>query len=102
MKTYDGWKSTDNDTDRGSDLDPETCATCDCGSPLEGGRDGLCTDCVREAHEHAADCSDAEFGFDAWALADEVRYQLESERIRAAGGDPDHECAAMHCEECGS
>ena len=52
---YDNWKTQAADT--GSVEDHH--ASCDCENPLEGGEDGHCSDCVAEARNFAADCSDA-------------------------------------------
>lgn len=49
--SYDSWKTTDTTADT---LPAPAEETCDCGAPLEGGRDGLCSDCVREREEHPA------------------------------------------------
>lgn len=57
--SYDEWKTTDT-TDEGFATE-EVEGVCDCGQPLDGGEAGLCVDCVREARDFAADCSDAEF-----------------------------------------
>lgn len=63
--SYDGWKSTDVTDSRELYESCETVETpevsCDCGQPLDGGKDGLCVDCVHEAHEFAADCADKDW-----------------------------------------
>jgi hypothetical protein len=89
--TYDGWKTTDS-TECGCEHAHDE-ATCDCGQPLAGGEHGLCTDCVREARNFAADCSKPSF---------EPRRSIIQEVDSGAEGMLERQVGIWNCLSIGS
>lgn len=47
-----------HDQGQGPEFVSEWVPECSCGQPLEGGENGLCVDCVREARDFAVDCAE--------------------------------------------
>ncbi len=105
--SYDDWKCTPPD-DSGFELpeegEDEPEYTCDCGAPLDPSLPvSMCRGCwdscepSPEDDEMLAEALRIERATFAELCAASDR---EDEIIRAAGGDPDHECPAATCPVC--